>query len=85
VALLHFLLIYDHQQQRLLEALELGTRGADAARAYSRYEEKYRDSEGIEIVLVGADSLETIRTTHSHYFDGDARSDEPFGELLLAR
>jgi hypothetical protein len=70
MALRHFLLIYDHERQTLLEALDLGTRGDAAAQTYSEYEEKYRDEHGIEIVLVGADSLDTIRTTHAHYFDG---------------
>lgn len=82
VALQHFLLVYDHQQQKLLETLELGEFGDAAAQAYSEYEDKYRDRTGIEIVLVGADSLDTIRTTHSHYFDGGANGLEPFGELL---
>ncbi|HKP90597.1 MAG TPA: hypothetical protein VJT75_11575 [Thermoleophilaceae bacterium] len=81
MALLHFLLIYDHEQQKLVEALELGQQVAAAAEAYSQYEEKYRDRTGIEIVLVGADSLDTIRTTHAHYF-GDGSALEPFGELL---
>lgn len=82
MALLHFLLIYDHAEGRLLDAVELGTAAREAARAYSEYEEKYRGRSGIEIVLVGADSLETIQMTHAHYF-ADA-ADEPFAELLGA-
>jgi hypothetical protein len=75
----HFLLIYNHDDQELIEAKDLGTSGDDAAQTYSEYEEKYRDHHGIEIVLVGADSLDTIRTTHSHYFDG--ADDALFSEL----
>jgi vacuolar-type H+-ATPase subunit F/Vma7 len=78
--LLHFLLIYDHEQQRLIEAKELGTGVADAARTYAEYERQFKDQRGIEIVLVGADSLDTIRKTHAHYFAESAT--EPFSELL---
>lgn len=80
MSLLHFLLIYDHNEQRLVDALDLGTRGEDAAHTYADYEERYRDEKGIEIVLVGADSLDTIRQTHAHYFSDSAT--EPFSELL---
>lgn len=80
MSLLHFILIYDHQQQRLLEALEFGEHGEDATAKYAEYEREYKDREGVEIVLVGADSLETIRQTHAHYFS-DSASD-PFSELL---
>jgi hypothetical protein len=78
--LLHYLLIYDHSEQRLLDALELGTNVEDAARTYADYEQTYRDRQGIEIVLVGADSLDTIRRTHAHYFSESAG--EPFEKLL---
>jgi hypothetical protein len=76
----HFLLIYDVSSQQLIEALDLGARGRVAAETYSEYEQKYRDREGIEIVLIGADSLETIRRTHAHYF-GEA-DDSFFADLL---
>lgn len=80
MALLHFLLIYDHSSQQLLEALPLGTNAEDAARTYAEYEQRYRDQEGIEIVLVGADSLDTIRQTHAHYFSESAG--DPFEKLV---
>lgn len=76
----HFLLIYDHRQQKLLDALELGGRGELAAHTYAEYEERYRDRKGIEIVLVGADSLDTIRQTHAHYFSASAS--EPFSDMV---
>lgn len=41
--------------------------------AYAAREEQHREDPSVEVVLVAADSLDTIRTTHSHYFaDGDA-------------
>lgn len=39
-----------------------------AAEAYSAREHALRDERDVEVVLVGADSIETVRTTHSHYF-----------------
>jgi hypothetical protein len=37
-------------------------------------EERHRDAGYIDIVLVGSDSIETIKVTHSTYFDNDGRS-----------
>jgi hypothetical protein len=79
--LLHFLLIYDRNREALVETLELGEDAEAAARTYSAAEQEFRGQEEIEVVLVGAESLDTIRVTHSHYFDGEAAA-EPFGELL---
>jgi hypothetical protein len=39
-----------------------------AAEAYTDLELQHRDDRAIEVVLVGADSIETIHKTHSHYF-----------------
>ena len=38
--------------------------------AYAATEEEYRDRRAIEIVLIGSDSIETVRMTHANYFDG---------------
>lgn len=78
----HFLLIYDIKRQRLREAMDLGSDGEAAARAYSEYENQYLGNDDIEIVLVGADSLDTIRKTHAHYF---GIPDHSVFEDLLAR
>jgi hypothetical protein len=80
VPLHHFLLIYDLNAGCLVEQLDMGEDGEAAAAEYSRSEAEYRDREGFEIVLVGADSIETIRQTHAHYFNGTA--DRAFDELL---
>ncbi|HET8954711.1 MAG TPA: hypothetical protein VFN18_03525 [Solirubrobacterales bacterium] len=68
MALQHFLLVYDLNAQRLI-AQEQFEDGAEAARAYAEHERKFQGREDLEIVLVGADSIETIRQTHAHYFD----------------
>jgi hypothetical protein len=83
MSLHRYLLIYDHAEQRLVDAQDLGNRGEDAARTYAEVENQYRDQKGIEIVLVGADSLDTIRQTHGHYFNESAA--DPFESLLVAK
>ncbi len=44
-------------------------------------EEKHRDDRHMEIVLVGADSIETVMLTHGNYFDAKA---EPSASPYLA-
>ncbi len=64
----HYLLVYDLGLRRLV-ACEDFTDSDEAAQAYARKEQENRGNRGLEIVLVGADSLETIKVTHGHYFD----------------
>jgi hypothetical protein len=68
VALQHFLLVYDLTAQRLISQRRFED-GAEAAAAYSALEAENRGRNDLEIVLVGADSIETIRRTHAHYFE----------------
>jgi hypothetical protein len=81
MALRHFLLIYDVANRTLMEAVDVGGNARKAADTYSEYEERYRGRDGFEIVLIGADSLDTIRVTHSHYF---RHADEDVLAELLA-
>jgi hypothetical protein len=70
----HFLLIYDHNAQALRDARPFAEDQCDqAAAAYEAAELEHGDDRNIEIVLVGADSLETIKRTHGHYFEGTDR------------
>lgn len=71
MALIHFLLVYDLNLQRLILNKEF-TDGQEAARAYAELEQKNRGREDWEIVLVGADSIETIMLTHGQYFERHA-------------
>jgi hypothetical protein len=63
----YFLLIYN-QSTGELAVEEFGDSPELAAAEYGRRERSYGDRSEIEVVLVGADSLETIKKTHSHYF-----------------
>ena len=76
MALQHFLLVYDLNAQHLIAQLQFDD-GDEAARAYSRLERKYQGRKDLEVVLVGADSIETIQKTHAHYFDS-AGTGSPF-------
>lgn len=81
----HFILIYDRSVGALREEIPFGHDSDAAVGAYSALEEQYRDNKGIEIVLVGADSFDTIRKTHANYF-ADSRADlitEPLLRDLL--
>lgn len=66
--LIHYLIVFDHSQQALLQAQEYAD-ADEAAAAYAQLERKHRGDTNLEIVLVGADSLDTIRQTHGNYFD----------------
>lgn len=68
MALQHFLLVYDLVAQRLIKQQEFSD-GDEAATAYAALEREYKGRDDLEIVLVGADSIETIMRTHAHYFD----------------
>lgn len=68
--LIHFLLVYDVVRQELAAPPEEYSTAADAAAAYAELERKHRNDPNVEIVLVGADSLDTIKHTHGNYFDG---------------
>lgn len=68
MALQHFLLVYDLRAQRLISQRRFDD-GAEAAVAYAALEAENRGRSDLEIVLVGADSIETIKRTHAHYFE----------------
>ncbi|MDR2975303.1 MAG: hypothetical protein LBV00_11445 [Propionibacteriaceae bacterium] len=77
----HFLLVYDHKRGYLIETIEFGTDADAAVREYSALESKYRDDPAMDIVLVGSDSLDTIKVTHRNYFD-PARTMSEWKEFL---
>jgi hypothetical protein len=68
--LIHFLLVYDHAKQQLVKS-ESFTNASEASAAYEKLEQELRAQRDLEIVLVGADSFETIKMTHGNYFDGE--------------
>ncbi|MDX6705852.1 MAG: hypothetical protein QOK16_4005 [Solirubrobacteraceae bacterium] len=69
--LIHYLLIYNIALGRLVETQEFTDASAAAAR-YAALEREYAGTGTFEIVLVGADSIDTIKRTHGQYFSDDA-------------
>lgn len=82
-AIKHFLLAFDHGQDKLVVEREFGADIANATAAYTELEREYQDSSLVDIVLVGSDSLASVKITHSNYFEGAARS--RVAELLQPR
>lgn len=72
-ALKQFLLVYDRKADDLVECTEYGTDNEDAVCAYRATEQRYRKEPWMDIVLIGSDSLETVKKTHSTYFPGAYR------------
>ena len=71
----HFLLVYNHAE-RVLVSQQHFENATAATSAYSELERLHAKDGDLEIVLVGADSIDTIRRTHASYFgDGAAVSD----------
>jgi hypothetical protein len=75
----HFLIVYDIPTATA-QVRNFGTDYDGAIAAYSEIEAEMRDRDDLDIVLVGADSLETVKRTHSSYFD----TQETFESLLPA-
>lgn len=67
----HFLVVYDLRAGCLVAFTSYGTDIERALAAYAEVEAEYRDRSDhadFEIVLLGADSRETLEQTHSRYF-----------------
>jgi hypothetical protein len=73
----HFLVIYDVASGRP-DVRGFGSDYDTAQAAYAEIEWETQDDSNIDVVLLSADSLETVRRTHSSYFEVR----EPFERLL---
>lgn len=67
----HFLLVFDHAKAQLLDLQDFGVDVRRAMAEYARLEREHlKNADSIEIVLIGSDSLDTVKVTHANYFDG---------------
>jgi hypothetical protein len=73
----NWLIVYDWRASRFAGWSDLGPDTAKAAKTYASFESRYGYDDGYEVVLVGADSSETIKRTHSHYFGKDPNDFDP--------
>jgi hypothetical protein len=77
----HFLLVFDHAQGKLVEEVHFGADGEQAVKAYSKKEHDYQGNRNVEIVLIGSDSIDTVRVTHANYYDGTVAISKYLAEL----
>ena len=68
MAACHFLLVYDLREGRLISTVQFED-AAEAVAAYQSREREHLIEPHVEIVLVAADSIETVHETHGSYFD----------------
>lgn len=68
----YFLLILDLSTYTL-EVKDFETDFERAVAEYEMYEERDIDNGRYDIVLVGAESLDAVRTTHARYFAQEAK------------
>ena len=73
-----FLITFDHDARKQISLEEFHNTAA-ALKAYGEREEQYRDNPRVEVVLLGAESIDAIKVTHSNYFEDTADS---FAALL---
>jgi hypothetical protein len=81
----NWLIVYDWKAARFLNWSDLGADVRAAAETYASFEERHRYEDGFEVVLIGADSTDTIKRTHAHYFGKDPNDFDPlnvFAEVL---
>ncbi len=68
--ILHYLIVFNHKTSEP-EILEFGQDIDAALVSYAAKEKEFFDDRFVEIVLVGSDSLESVRATHSNYFPNE--------------
>lgn len=69
----HFLLVFDRESDTLLVERDLGSDADTATVAYEDAEAEFRDRPRVDVLLVGSDSIETVKVTHSTYFPGSRK------------
>jgi len=67
-----FLIVFNHDHGALHQDVTIFADPAEALRAYDAAERHFAEEAHIEVVLIGSDSLDTVRRTHANYFDGTA-------------
>ena len=68
VQVIDFLITFDHDTRKQV-GLEEFHNTTQALKAYGEREEQYRDNPRVEVVLLGAESIDAIKVTHSNYFE----------------
>jgi hypothetical protein len=77
--MIDFLLVFDRKTMTIT-SLRVFDDGEEAVRAYTELERVNWGRDDLEIVLLGADSIETLEVTHAHYF-GPVGNRSPIFEI----
>ena len=69
-----FVIVFDRRQGTILKSLEFSEARREAAlqRRFA-LEREYRDQPDVEVVALGAASMEDLKRTHTRYFKGELR------------
>ncbi len=67
--LIHFLLVFNRATGELV-SIDQFKEQDQATSALSSVERSHEDEDQIEVVLISADSVDTLKKTHGHYFTG---------------
>jgi hypothetical protein len=65
----HYLVIYNRRAGKIVRRQRFQTAGPAMAARFEA-EREFREEPDLEIVVLGADSWEALRQTHSRYFEG---------------
>lgn len=65
--IMHYLIVFDHKTMKA-EVLEFDLNVEAALASYAEKEREFIDDRTMEVVLVGSDSLDSVKATHSNYF-----------------
>lgn len=76
----HFILVFDRRAGHMVDQLAFGEDSRSAIAKYEALEQCYRHDAHMDIVLVGSDSIDTVKVTHANYFDGSAK--DVFADVL---
>ncbi len=67
-----FVIVFDRPRGEILEMVTFGDAERDIAlKELFEREDRYREQNDIEVVMLGSDSLETLKQTHGRYFKGE--------------
>lgn len=67
-----FVIVFHRPRGEILELVAFGDSERDVAlKELFEREERYRGQQDVEVVMLGSDSVETLKTTHARYFKGE--------------
>ncbi len=83
VSILSYLLVFN-RRTLTSKVFEFGEDAEAALMAYSEREMQHKDDPLTEVVLMGSDSLESVKATHSNYFPEKVVTNGWLADLLTS-